>query len=167
MTYLSETVRFHLLALTLSLSACSPWVPDDFPVAVDLDDQLTIEQKTAAIEACDAWNSAVGEYVLRPVETNDRSIQRGRIAIRAKRPRFGEIATSTANAWHCEIAVRGLGYDPTTMTHELGHCLGLEHDELPHSVMGKYSQPGQELLPEHIDYVRELVEASERPRFDH
>jgi hypothetical protein len=153
----SRTLRSLAALLALAVSACSPWVPDSFPVKVDLGDELTPEQRTAAIEACDTWNEAVGASVLRPVESNGRKIQRGRIAIRADRPRFGEIATSTANAWHCSIAVRGLGYDPNTMVHELGHCLGLEHDRLPHSIMMEYSLPGQQLLPEHIAYVRDLV----------
>jgi len=162
MTRASETVGFLSATLTLFVAACSPWVPDSFPVTVDLDDHLTVEQKTAAIEACESWNEAVGRRVLRPVESNDRGIQRGRIAIRQKSPRRGEIATSTANAWHCEIAVKGLGYDPLTMTHELGHCFGLEHDALTHSVMRKYSHPEQRLLPQHIDYVRELMTLSDR-----
>ena len=163
----SETVRFVSVTLSLFVAACSPWVPDSFPVTVDLDDRLTVEQKSAAIEACETWNQAVGRRVLRPVESNGRDIQRGRIAIRETSPRAGEIATSTANAWHCEIAVKGLGYDPLTMTHELGHCFGLEHDALTHSVMRKYSQPDQRLLPQHVDYVRELVTIAERrPTFE-
>jgi hypothetical protein len=137
-------------------------VPDSFPVTVDLGDDLTVEQKTAAIEACESWNEAIGTKVLRPVEGNDRAIQRGRIAVRPTRPRFGELATTTSNMWHCEIAVKGLGYDPLTMTHELGHCFGLEHDTLPYSIMRKYSQPDQRILPEHISYVRDLVSVSAR-----
>jgi hypothetical protein len=166
MSYSPRTLRSIMAVLWLGVAACSPWVPDSFPVKVDLSDELTPEQRNAAIEACDTWNTRVGASVLRPVESNGRRLQRGRIAVRADRPRPGEIATSTANAWHCTIAVRGLGYDPNTMIHELGHCLGLEHDRMPHSIMNEYSQPGQALLPEHIEYVRDLVSASERRNED-
>jgi hypothetical protein len=157
MSYLSAGLRSAIAASTLFLASCSPWVPDSFPVKVDLGDDLSPEQRSAALAACETWNEAVGAPVLRPIESNGRLIQRGRIAIRDEPPRSGEIATSTANAWHCSIAVRGLGYDPNTMVHELGHCLGLEHDKMPNSIMNAYSHPGQRLLAEHIAYVRELV----------
>lgn len=144
-------------SLALMSAACEPWVPDSFPVVVDLSENLTSEQKQAARSACESWNAAVQEPVLSPVEGNGRRIQRGRIHVKPGNPRPGALATAETDHWHCEIEVRGLGNDPATLVHELGHCLGLSHDKLPFSIMAAYAGAEQRLLPEHVAHVRALM----------
>lgn len=47
------------------------------------------------------------------------------------------------------------GFNVKTLMHEIGHCIGLDHDENPKSLMHAYASPDQELTEETIQTVKE------------
>jgi hypothetical protein len=60
----------------------------------------------------------------------------------------------------CLIYIRAYGAETGTsvLIHELGHCLGLDHDSELESIMYPVIFPGNETLPRHIDHLSSCME---------
>lgn len=146
--------RVVLGLLLLSVGACvEPWVPESYPVTVDLDAALSDEDRGAALDACAVLNEAVGIEVLRPVEGNGRLIQRGRIHIAPGDPAADRLAEANRSHWSCRVRVEQTS--TRILVHELLHCFGLGHDPRRESVL--YPAAGPLLMRGHVDAIREQL----------
>jgi hypothetical protein len=149
-----------LSLLALLLTGCSFWVPDDYPVALDVGG-LNEHQALALKDAVDAIEDAAHFDVFEPLETNGKAIQRGRVAVRSNgksiaqlQAKKHDLGNAHINHWSCKIEL------PTDaphelVTHELMHCLGLAHDDVPGSIMGEIA--GWDIRREHVEHIRALA----------
>lgn len=142
-----------LLMAALQTTACSTWTPESFPVTVDMDSSLSEDAKENVVSATALLNDAVGAEVLKPVESNGRRIQRGRIHVYAGKAPHGAEGAAARNHWSCRVALDSSA-EPIVV-HELLHCFGLEHDPRKGSVMAEFV--GRTLMPDHVHYLRDLA----------
>lgn len=163
-----QTARLIAAALFVCLTACAPWTPEpsDFPVKVDVGADLTEPQRQALYDGIDKLEERVGANVFAPVESNGRKIQRGRIAVRSG-PLGEENGFFDPTHWSCRIT---LGSDdamyPEVAVHELLHCLGLDHDADPDSVMYESTDTNSRIMLSHVNHVRSLMDLPELPALE-
>lgn len=149
-------MKFVAAVLALFLVGCSEWVPEEFPVKVDLGD-MSEEQELAVIEACDQLNAEVGSAFLKPVSGNGRAIQRGRIHVDSDKPNPGMAATAFHTPWSCKIALGKSTAHVGVIKHELLHCLGIEHSDNPADLMFEGGPGSDKMSQADLEYVRDLV----------
>jgi hypothetical protein len=155
-------MRTLLLLALLLTTGCELWVPDEFPVKVDLPADVTEAQVESVVLAIERIELAAGFDVFELVSGNGRTIQRGRIAIRstgmtaqAAKDRHYHVSVANTNHWSCRASL-ATDAIPELATHELMHCLGIEHDDIPGSVMSSETL-GWTIRDGHVRHMRELA----------
>jgi len=139
------------LALVTALSGCFPDPPNDWPVEITVPEGLQQCQYEAIYGGMGYWNNhpAFGVQLFMPVQEGGHSF------ISTDEPRkhvadydyySGEIRIGT----DCE--------DYIVIAHELGHVLGIDHDNEPVSLMSVRPDAVRELRPWHIRHVRNLMD---------
>lgn len=155
-------MKFVALVLAVLVVGCAEWEPDQFPVAVNLDSTLSADQKDAVETAAERINDAAGFEVLRTEEDNGRQIQRNRIQVNDHSPDNGAVGVAIQRHRSCRVRLGEVTMAPVdTATHEMLHCLGLEHERSdPESIMfpdGSDTDFSQQIRPRHVDFLRELA----------
>jgi hypothetical protein len=146
-----------VLGALVLLSGCDngEWYPTSYPVTVELAASLSPEQKLATLEAVDRWNDALGVTLLTAVETRSGPHD-GRVYVGNDEPGKGAVASTWEMPAFALVYLGGCSA-PAVVTHEIGHVLTLQHDELPGSVMLQYEDASGQILPEHVEQVRALM----------
>jgi hypothetical protein len=153
-------MRTPLILVLLTSTACA-WVPDEFPVKVELPSDATDEQVEALTEAIANIDAAAEFDVLELVSSDGRRRSPDRIQVASTGLTYAE---AWQRGYRVDVArhrMRGctiwLSTDvgPKTATHELLHCLDVRHDETPGSVMGEHG--GFDILPTHVAHLRALA----------
>lgn len=123
-------------------------------------------------QAASVWNNALGRQV---VLITDLVIPNTEVSEVSKLPERFPNALGIASArWnpidgsfvHCQIKLLDGQWDLRILVHELGHCMGLKHDnpaEHPKSIMLPAVPPSYVLYPHHLTHIAEcpLMEESD------
>jgi hypothetical protein len=129
------------------------WEPGDFPLTVCASSYVETEHRTDAVAyAVATTNSRLGfdAYVLMPVGTTACSVSivlGAPLDVGATDPGGDAVFDSRVPA-HCAISTVNTGtaeLTQLTLQHELGHCLGLAHDDFRSSIM--FGGEGNSLAP--------------------
>lgn len=158
------------------------WQPQDFPLHVVVDRRLSGTQQAALQEAVLRWNTAVGEaafsvdreidwYDLELLDPVDSTVY----VMLADLPDRDDTviqgwASLTYDGCHITHVLTFLDVavpDEDAMLvfeHELGHALGLDHDEWEPSIMWHYANSsGGLIMPDDVTYIRwELTHDDQR-----
>ena len=157
-----------------SLGHTVTWERNAFPIAVYLSDDLTSDQRGAALEAVDGWNNALRFQALYPSGLSVEAVQTRRqpcdhcvyvIAEDIPDEHYPRVTQGQTNPfWMGDHFLSDIVYIDhncpidslnIVMMHEFGHVLGLEHYPTDGSVMyyDAASSSGHVLLSD-IDFIR-------------
>lgn len=150
--------RLFLLALLTGCPMAHSYSAPELrePMTVEIDAKLPESTKAYAVEAIEAWNTAVGLSVFTWRET-DCDEQRADVRITFDRPetRGGIETVATDRGWAI-YTTPALIYAPNPHMHELGLVLGLplEGPEATFSIMHLGLAPYCCIQPRHVAAVR-------------
>lgn len=124
------------------------WSLSHLRSTLSLDPELSEREQSAAIQAAQSWQAALGSSVqisLVPGEATER------FAVRRARPgelKPGMLASARGTVIAIGESLEGSGYLQGGLTHEFGHYLGLGHEpELPDDIMYPCTHDGMPSVP--------------------
>jgi len=151
------------------------WQPEDFPLEVVVERQITPDQRIALEDAIRIWNDAVGAevfHITRELNWYDPEWLRRRSGtiyvlvadIPDINPPLTTLGLCSTNWNICRMhdAIVSLditvqdGNDATVVfVHELGHALALRHDRSQESIMYRHAlASGKRIFQDDINYIR-------------
>lgn len=156
-------MKWAVVVLVAVVAGCEyRWVPDEFPVRVYVSSNVSDEDLEKVVDGAEMWNTALGEKVFRVVSGNGRAKGRGQVVVIDGRVGGGALAQATVGLKGCTVVLGDMHHpqnDHTTIAHELGHCLLAEgHDTDPTSLMYWEYKRNQEIKPEHVEAIRDLMD---------